>query len=158
QGAPAGTSAATASTPASTPASPASPAAAPKPTVGASTGRVVIAMGQQPDTLMPRLGSALARSEVLGALHTRAVVTEDMRSPVPIGVETVPTFDNGGAKWVDDGDDKHLEVTFKIRRGLKWHDGTPVTSKDVRFAWTLLMNPKVKVDDRSAEERVNAVD
>jgi peptide/nickel transport system substrate-binding protein len=154
----------------------AAPAAATKPAAGATTapaaspaaqtaakpaaggGRITIVMGQQPDTLMPRIGSMMARTEVLGAIHTRAVVSDDQGKFVAMGAEEVPSFQNGGAKWVGDGDDKHLEVTFKIKKGLKWHDGTPVTSKDVKFAWTLLMNPKFKVDDRSQEIRVNAVD
>ncbi|HEY3111257.1 MAG TPA: peptide ABC transporter substrate-binding protein [Chloroflexota bacterium] len=146
--------------------------AATKPAAGAATpsaqttakpaapaaGRVTIVMGQQPDTLMPRIGSMMARTEVLGALQTRAVVTDDHGKFVPMGVEQVPSFENGGAKWVGDGDDKHLEVTFKVKKGLKWHDGNPVTSKDVKFAWSLLMNPKFAVDDRSQEVKVNAVD
>jgi ABC-type transport system substrate-binding protein len=32
--------------------------------------------------------------------------------------------------------------TFKLRSGLKWSDGTPFTSKDVLFTYTLLANPK----------------
>ena len=27
------------------------------------------------------------------------------------------------------------EFTFKLRKGLKWSDGTPVTTEDVRFVW-----------------------
>src|SRR5437867_3718771 len=117
--------AAGAATPAAqTAAKPAAPAA----------GRVTIVMGQQPDTLMPRIGSMMARTEVLGALQTRAVATDDQGKFIAMGVEQVPSFENGGAKWVGDGDDKHLEVTFKVKKGLKWHDGNPVTSKDVKFA------------------------
>src|SRR5262249_52549084 len=54
--------------------------------------------------------------------------------------------------------DKHLEVTFKVRKGLKWHDGNPVKASDMKFHWSLVMNPKFKVDDRSSEEQVNSVE
>ena len=39
-------------------------------------------------------------------------------------------------------DDK-LTYTFKIREGIKWHDGTPFTSADVVFSYNTIMNPKV---------------
>jgi len=32
--------------------------------------------------------------------------------------------------------------TFKLRSGLKWSDGTPFTSKDVLFTYTMMANPK----------------
>ncbi len=33
--------------------------------------------------------------------------------------------------------------TFKLRSGVKWHDGTPFTAKDVVFSLNLYANPKV---------------
>src|SRR5581483_10583845 len=138
---------------------PTSAALVPTPTpTQTAAGRVVVVLGQQPDTLMPRLGSAMARAEVLGALHVEPVRADDKGSWVAMGVESVPTIENGGARWVGDGDDRHLEVTFKVRKGLKWHDGQPVTAADMRFHWSVVMNPKFGADDRTAEKKVNAVD
>ena len=37
----------------------------------------------------------------------------------------------------DDG----LTFTFKIREGAKFSDGTPVTSKDVKYSFTILADP-----------------
>lgn len=36
-----------------------------------------------------------------------------------------------------------LTYTFKIREGIKWHDGTPFTSEDIVFSYNTIMNPKV---------------
>ena len=36
-----------------------------------------------------------------------------------------------------------LTYTFKIREGVKWHDGTPFTSADIVFSYKTIMNPKV---------------
>ncbi len=33
-------------------------------------------------------------------------------------------------------------ITFKIREGVKWHDGTPFTADDVKFTFDLACNPK----------------
>ncbi len=37
-----------------------------------------------------------------------------------------------------------LEITFYLRKGVKWHDGEPFTSKDVDFTYKSLIDPKVK--------------
>src|SRR6266700_2171438 len=36
--------------------------------------------------------------------------------------------------WSEDG----LELTFKLRQGVKWHDGKPFTAADVKCTWDLL--------------------
>ena len=32
----------------------------------------------------------------------------------------------------------HLSLTFKLREGVKWHDGKPFTAKDVKCTWDML--------------------
>ena len=36
--------------------------------------------------------------------------------------------------WSEDG----TELTFKLREGVKWHDGKPFTAKNVKCTWDLL--------------------
>lgn len=36
--------------------------------------------------------------------------------------------------------EKELTITFKLRPNLKWHDGTPLTAKDVEFTFNLIIN------------------
>ena len=43
-------------------------------------------------------------------------------------------------KWSDDG----KSVTFKLRKGLTFSDGTPLTAEDVAFTFTRLLEPKTK--------------
>ena len=33
----------------------------------------------------------------------------------------------------------NLKLTFKLRQGVKWHDGQPFTAKDVKCTWDTLM-------------------
>jgi len=35
-----------------------------------------------------------------------------------------------------------LTITFKLRRGVKWHDGAPFTAKDVLFTYQVMVDPK----------------
>jgi len=37
--------------------------------------------------------------------------------------------------WSEDGS----ELTFRLRQGVKWHDGHPFTANDVKCTWDLLL-------------------
>lgn len=51
--------------------------------------------------------------------------------------------------------------TFKLRSGVLWHDGTPLTSADVKFTFETLLNPEVNASARgviSSIDTIEAVD
>lgn len=53
------------------------------------------------------------------------------------------------------------EYTFKIRQGVKWHDGTPLTTADIKFTFDAYLDPKTNSPRRgsiSAIKEVQAVD
>src|SRR6202047_2769153 len=51
--------------------------------------------------------------------------------------------------WSEDG----KELTFKLRPGVKWHDGKPFTAADVKCTWDLIAGrsaEKLRVNPRKA--------
>ena len=51
--------------------------------------------------------------------------------------------------WDEDG----TRLTFKLRQGVKWHDGKPFTANDVKCTWDLLQGKapeKLRVNPRKA--------
>jgi hypothetical protein len=48
--------------------------------------------------------------------------------------------------WSEDG----TRLTFKLREGVKWHDGKPFTARDVKCTWDLLTG---KANDRPRRSR-----
>lgn len=48
---------------------------------------------------------------------------------VPWLAQDIPTVENGGVS------EDLKQITWKLKEGLKWSDGTPVTSEDVKFSW-----------------------
>src|ERR1700740_1189455 len=51
--------------------------------------------------------------------------------------------------WSEDG----KELTFPLRQGVKWHDGKPFTSNDVKCTWDLLMGigkDKLRINPRKS--------
>ncbi|HEY5127651.1 MAG TPA: peptide ABC transporter substrate-binding protein [Bradyrhizobium sp.] len=54
---------------------------------------------------------------------------------VPVLAAEVPSKENDGL--TEDG----LSVVWKLKRGVKWHDGAPFTADDVVFTWEYARNP-----------------
>lgn len=57
------------------------------------------------------------------------------RQPDPLPAAEVPSKANGGLSA--DG----LSVTWKIKQGVKWHDGKPLTADDVAFTYEYAKDP-----------------
>src|ERR1700756_1539336 len=48
-------------------------------------------------------------------------------------------------------DEDKTSLSFRLRRGVKWHDGTPFTAKDVQCTWDLITgksSEKLRVNPR----------
>ena len=114
----------------------------------------VLALQQEPDTMHFMIGSMMARTIALAPINVGCMSQNDKAEWVPLGCEQVPTIDNGGAVWVGEGEDKHLEVTYKIRDDWRWTDGTPVTTKDILTWWKLYMDPAFEVASRVGIEKI----
>jgi len=41
-----------------------------------------------------------------------------------------------------------LQLTFKLRRDVTWHDGHPFTADDVLFTYRTMINPKTPAPSR----------
>ena len=54
----------------------------------------------------------------------------------------VPSVADGDWKLNPDGS---MDVTWKLRPNLKWHDGAPLTSSDVAFGYRLYLDPQMPV-------------
>jgi peptide/nickel transport system substrate-binding protein len=55
---------------------------------------------------------------------------------VPVLAAEIPSKENDGL--TEDG----LSVVWKLKRGVKWHDGAPFTADDVVFTWEYARNPE----------------
>jgi peptide/nickel transport system substrate-binding protein len=125
-------------------AAPPAAAAPPKPAVAtqATSGQPVtggvltIGYDAEPDSLNAYTTRLFASTE--SGIHEGLIVTNDKVEYVPNQVETVPTLDNGGVQL------DPLRVTYKLRPDLKWSDGQPLTSEDVKFTWQAIVNPNFK--------------
>lgn len=87
---------------------------------------IVIGWEQEPPALYPL--NNLAFSSLLEDFYAREVWEWDVNRQIfPIMVEELPSFENGMVTTLDNG---NTQVTYKLREGLKWSDGEPITSAD----------------------------
>jgi len=50
-----------------------------------------------------------------------------------------------------------LEITFNLRRGVKWHDGAPFTARDVLYTYNVIVDPKTPTAYAEGFKQVKAV-
>lgn len=102
-----------------------------------SGGTVVLILPEEPTTLNYYLADAAIVRQVADATSMTGLVTIDENGDfVPVLAQELPTLENGGLSA------DYLSVTWKLREGLKWSDGEPLTSDDVRFTVEVLSNPE----------------
>lgn len=116
---------------------------------------LVIGVTQFPSTFHPIIDAMLAKSYVLG-MALRPVTSYDHDWQLTCLVcETLPTLENGGAvrEKTPNGKDG-VAVTYRIRKGLTWGDGVPVTSDDIRFTWEVGKHPESGVTGADVYQRI----
>jgi ABC-type transport system substrate-binding protein len=68
-----------------------------------------------PAVRAPLTDQEVAEQMVAHLLWARLVGIDDRGEPYPDLAEGVPTLENGGARWIGEGDARQLEVTFRLR-------------------------------------------
>ncbi|CAN5116502.1 peptide ABC transporter substrate-binding protein [soil metagenome] len=115
-------------------------------------GTAIIAIWQEPSTLLPlyrnqTVATVVGNGVVEGLARTRAdgQYEGDLAKSVPLLGSGVTV---SGTK---------MEVRWDLRPDLKWSDGAPLTSADVKFTWERWM-ADAKVNTREGFTDIEAVD
>jgi peptide/nickel transport system substrate-binding protein len=111
-----------------------------------------IAVPQDPKTLNPVLSSNTIDGFVMRLMFEPLLSADERGTPVPMLAAHVPSMANGGVSR--DG----LRITYKLRPGVRWTDGTPVTSRDVKFTVSAIMNPSNNVVSRHGYDDIASID
>ncbi len=100
-----------------------------------TSGTVTILYWQAASTLNPYLSGGTKD------IHASSLVVEPLArydesaNLVPWLAEEIPTIENGGVA------EDLMSITWKLKEGLVWSDGTPVTSADVVFTGEYCLDP-----------------
>ena len=60
------------------------------------------------------------------------ITTDENNNYIPVLAKEIPTEANG---LIERRTDEGLDITWRLREGVRWHDGEPFTSEDVCFIW-----------------------
>jgi peptide/nickel transport system substrate-binding protein len=148
---------------------------APVPTKAAQPKTLVVCQAQEPDTLYWGATSMLAASNVMEAAVYDGPIDNLNYDYQPVILEKLPNIKDGDAKVtkvkVKAGDtifdvakdaivkaDKDMEldqiqVTFKLKAGLKWSDGQPLKASDSLFSFNVQKDKDSGIPSRFLVDR-----
>lgn len=120
----------------------------------AQTGKPVapqhlnIGISQYPSTLHPLFDAMVAKSLILSAAQRPMTAHNAAWQAECLICTKLPSFDNGLAVRETRADGKTgIAATYKIKPGLMWDDGTPLTAADFIFAWQVGKHPQSGVSN-----------
>lgn len=102
----------------------------------AGGGQAVIIIPEEPASLNQYLAIAAIVRQVADAVTGPLANVNAAGEFVPVLAAELPTVENGGVT------EDFRTVTWKLRPDLKWSDGEPLTSDDIKFTWEVLSNPE----------------
>lgn len=100
-----------------------------------SDGHVNIIYWQAPSTMNPYLSGGTKELEAASLVLEPMARYDEAGNMVPYLAESIPTVDNGGVS------SDLTSITWKLKEGMKWADGSPVTSADLIFTWKYCTDP-----------------
>lgn len=116
------------------------------------SGVLRFAENQDIRNLNPMLATSAAVGDLSMFLFSYAVRYNDKAEPVPDALSEIPTIENGDVSR--DG----LTLKYKLRPNIKFHDGVPMTSKDLWFTWTCVMNKHNNVITTDGYKDIASID
>jgi peptide/nickel transport system substrate-binding protein len=106
-----------------------------KPTRRGGGGSLKLLFWQGPTLLNPHFGSGAKDKEGARIFYEPLAVWDRDGNLLPVLAAEIPSRENGGV--AADG----KSVTWKLKRGVTWHDGQPFTADDCVFTWEYARDP-----------------
>lgn len=119
--------------------------------MSSGTDTLVIAVPTEPRSLNPLLLEGPTAAMVGSLLYSFLLVEGPGGAEIPDAATEVPTLANGGIS------PNGLRITYHLRRGIRWEDGTPLTAADCVFTYRAVRNPRNEVPSQYGYEDIARV-
>lgn len=123
-----------------------------KPTRRGGGGLLRLLLWQGPTLLNPHFGSGAKDQEGCRLFHEPLVRFDAEGEPQPVLAAEVPSRANGGL--AADG----RSMVWKLKPGVRWHDGKPFTADDVVFNWQFATDTATAAWTAGQYDNVTAVE
>ena len=120
---------------------------------GPSNDLLIIGYDREPDT-MNRFSTHILE-DIQTCIIEGLTITDERMNVIPLLASEVPSLENGGVTLRKDG---RMDVTWRIRPGIKWHDGVPFTSADIQFTVEAINSPDYNPESTDGFDRIERVD
>jgi len=120
---------------------------------GPSNDLLIIGYDREPDT-MNRFSTHILE-DIQGCIVEGLTITDERMNVIPLLASEVPSLENGGVTLRKDGG---MDVTWRIRPGIKWHDGVPFTSADIKFTVEAINSPDYNPESTDGFDRIESVE
>ncbi len=108
-------------------------------------GTVVIALSGAPSALDPRIATDAYSGQLLQMTHPGLLRCDPSGGPVP----------DLARSWESPSP---TELVFRLRPGVRFHDGRELTSADVRYTFEWILDPKNRSPHKAAFDKIAAIE
>jgi peptide/nickel transport system substrate-binding protein len=127
-----------------------------KPVAGVQGGQLVYSDWESVQDLNVISSTAQTTLQVAEGPIWAALWTFDPQSnALPDLVSEVPTVANGDVKVIDT---THMDVTIKLKSGLKWSDGQPLTTADLNFTISAICDPNTGASTQTGFQNIASIE
>lgn len=120
---------------------------------GPSNELLIVGYDREPDT-MNRYATHILE-DIESCVVEGLVVNDENMNIVPLLASEIPTVENGGVVLRADGG---MDVTWKLRPNVRWHDGVLHTSADVQFTVNAINKGDWQPESVDGFDRIASVD
>lgn len=113
---------------------------------------IIVGYDREPDSLN-RFATHILEDTMICISEGLTVWNENMEV-VPVLAEVVPSPENGLVRVTEDGG---LEVTWKLRPGVHWHDGEALSSEDLAFTVAAINDPDYDPESTEGFDAIESV-
>ncbi len=115
-------------------------------------GNVNVLYWQAPSILNPYLSSGTKDVEASSLILDGLAGFDEKGVVFPRLAESIPTVENGGISA------DLTQITWKLKPGLLWSDGTPVTSADAKFTYEYCTHPEGGCAQAARYEGISSIE
>jgi peptide/nickel transport system substrate-binding protein len=126
-----------------------------KPLPGVQGGQLVYSDWEPVQDLNVLSSTAQTTQQVTtGPIWAQTWTFDPQSNAIPDLVSEIPTAANGDVKAIDA---THMDVTIKLKSGLKWSDGQPLTTKDLSFTINAICDPLTGAASQTGYDHIASI-